>query len=275
MPIPDHLYKYESFSIQAPENLKNHSLYFGSPTGFNDPYDCAIFPSVKDLSPKDIQRIRSHHLAKTDLSSDVRRQFENINDAGLRLILLQQGQAVLDAAVNEFFVARGVTCFSERNNSLLMWAHYGGRFKGFCLEFRTDFEPFHTARKVIYTNEMPQVDVLPLLCETPESDEILNLYCTKALDWQYEKEWRCMHNRAGTVYKYPAEALTGIYIGPDTTHASLEIVALIITNQNPDVKIWQGKRSKSDFSVVFEHITYTPHIEAKRLGLLPAEPIRA
>jgi hypothetical protein len=39
-------------------------------------------------------------------------------------------------------------------------------------------------------------------------------------------------------------------------------------NQNPDIKLWQGQRSKSEFSVIFEQVTYTSHLEAKRLGLL-------
>ena len=270
MTIPSRLYKYESFTAQALENLKNHSVYFASPSGFNDPYDCAVSPSVKEPNDADVMRIRDHYLAKDELPEQVRTQFEQLDIAGLRIMLLRQGQTVLDKAVEEFLSRRGVTCFSERNDSLLMWGHYGGRFKGFCLEFRTEHPPLTKARKVQYAEEMPQVDLLPLLCSDEQgTDEVLNLYCTKAFDWHYEKEWRCIHDRAGTLYTYPAEALTGIYIGPDAAFACLEIRALIVMNQNPAVQLWQGRRSKSDFSVVFEQVTYTPHLEAKRRGLLP------
>lgn len=271
MSLPHRLYKYEPFSSQALENLKNHTLYFASPSGFNDPYDCAVSPSVKEPSDDDVQRVRSYYLSKDDLPVEVRTQFEQLDDAGLKLLLLRQGQTVLEDAVTNFLSNKGVTCFSERNDSLLMWGHYGGRFKGFCLEFRTDYEPMCKARKVIYSDEMPQVDILTLLCDTSESDEILNLYCTKALDWQYEKEWRCMRHQAGTAYTYPAEALTGIYMGPDAAFASFEITALIVANQNPGVQLWRGERSKSDFSVVFESVTYTSHLEAKHRGLLPRD----
>ncbi len=272
MPLPTRLYKYEAFTAQALENLKNHSVYFASPSGFNDPYDCAVSPSVKEPSDADLQRIRKHYLAKDDLPEEVRTQFERLDLAGLRIMLLRQGQSVLDDAVKDFLSRRGVTCFSERNDSLLMWGHYGGRFKGFCLEFRTEHPPLTKARKVRYAAEMPQVDLIPLLCSDQEdSAEILDLYCTKALDWHYEQEWRCIHDKAGTRYTYPAEALTGIFIGPDAGFASFEILALIVMNQNPQTQLWQGRRSKSDFSVVFEPVTYTPHLEAKRRGLLPKD----
>lgn len=271
MSLPLRLYKYEAFTAQALENLKNHSLYFASPSGFNDPYDCAVFPSVKEPSDAEVERIRTHYLGKNDLPEKARREFEHLGVAGLRVLLLRQGQNVLDQAVTDFLSKRGVTCFSERNDSLLMWGHYGGRFKGFCLEFQTDREPLIKARQVRYAEDMPQVDLIPLLCGDEDSDEILNLYCTKALDWQYEKEWRCIHNEARTIYTYPAEALTGVFIGPDAAFASFEILALIVMNQNPGVKLWQGQRSKSEFSVVFDQVTYTPHLEARRRGLLPGD----
>lgn len=272
MPLPSRLYKYESFTTQALENLKNHAVYFASPSGFNDPYDCAVSPGVKEPSDSDIERIRRYYLAKDNLPEQARNQFQSLDAAGLRILLLRRGQSVLDQAVNDFVSRRGVTCFSERNDSLLMWAHYGGRFKGFCLEFRTDQPPLTKARRVRYADEMPEVDIVPLLCTDEEdSSEVLDLYCTKALDWRYEKEWRCIHDEAGTLYTYPARALTGIFVGPDAAFASFEILALIILNQNPEVQLWQGHRSKSDFSVVFEPVTYTPHLDAKRRGLLPGD----
>jgi hypothetical protein len=267
MALPSTLYKYESFTTQALENLKNHSLYFASPSGFNDPYDCAVFPSVKEPSDADVERIRGHYLGKNDLSAKVRSKFERLGLPDLRASLLRQGQKVLNEAVRNFLSKRGVTCFSERNDSLLMWGHYGGRFKGFCLGFRTDQEPFSKARKVQYTEGMPQIDLVPLLLED-ESDGVLDLHCTKAFDWRYEKEWRCLHNEAGTVYTYPAEALTDVFLGPDAGFTSLEIIALIVMNQNSSVRLWRGRRSKSEFSVVFDSVTYMPHLEAKRCGLL-------
>lgn len=37
---------------------------------------------------------------------------------------------------------KGVCCFSEKWDDLLMWAYYADGHKGFCLEFDTNYEPF-------------------------------------------------------------------------------------------------------------------------------------
>lgn len=267
MSAPTTLYKYEAFSAQSIENLKNQVIYFGSPARFNDPYDCALFPSINEPSDAEVEQIRSRYLAEDDLVDKVRTQFANASIPALRIMLLRIGQDVVDREIQRFVSLRGVSCFSERVDSLLMWSHYAGHHKGFCLEFKTGSEPFEKIRKVKYSERMPAFDLVPMLCEE-DFDQVLDLFCTKALDWQYEREWRAMHKEAGTAYTYPAEALTGVYFGPEASFTSFEIVALVLAGQNEHVKLWKGKRSKSDFSVDFEPVTYTSHIEAKRRGLL-------
>jgi len=264
---PSKLYKYESFTAQALQNLKNQAIYFGSPNNFNDPYDCAIFPKVKMPSDEDLEHIRSSYLREENLPPDVREQFVNSSVSGLRATITQIAQRIIDDAIADFLEKRGVSCFSERNDSLLMWGHYGGRFNGFCLEFRTDIDMFPKAMRVNYSQSMPEIDIVPLLCDD-SYDQVINIYATKAFDWSYEREWRCIHDEAGTVYNYPSEAITGVFIGPDAPFASLEIIALILAGQNPEVQIWQGKRSRSKFSVEFEPVDYTSHISAKRKGLI-------
>ena len=100
-------------------------------------------------------------------------------------------------------------------------------------------------------------------------EQVFDLYCTKALDWQYEQEWRCLHMQGGIEYTYPLDALTGIYMGPEMPSSAFEIIALILSGQSTHVQLWQGRRSNSKFMVEFGPVTYTSHLEAKRRGLLP------
>ena len=267
MSAPSRLYKYEPFTSQSLQNLKNQTIYFGTPLHSNDPYDCALSPSIQEPSDADIERIRSHYLAKPDLENKVRRSFEKSSSAALRITFLRIGQTVLDQAIKNFLSSRGVSCFSEKMDSLLMWSHYSGHFKGFCLEFKTDIDPFHKIRRVHYTSTMPAVNMVPMLCED-DYEQVLDLYCTKAFDWKYEHEWRCIHDKGGTAYTYPTDALTGVYMGPEMPFSAFEIIALILAGQNENVQLWKGSRSKSEFAVAFEAVTYTPHIEAKRQGLM-------
>jgi hypothetical protein len=266
MSAPVALYKYEQFSAQSIENLKKQVIYFGSPLRFNDPYDCALFPSINEPSDEEVERIRDHYLSHTDLDDKVRGQFQNASTAGLRVMLLRIGQGVIDSEIQRFLSQRGVSCFAERPDNLLMWSHYAGHHKGFCLEFKTDSEPFQKIRKVHYSTQMPAFDLVPMLCDQ-DYDQVLDLFCTKSIDWKYEREWRAIHKEAGTAYTYPAEALTGVYFEPEASFTSIEIIALVLAGQNEQVKLWKGTRSKSNFSVNFEAVTYTSHLEAKRRGL--------
>jgi hypothetical protein len=263
---PPLLYKYEAFSSQSLANLKNQVIYFSSPGRFNDPYDCALFPSIAEPSDAEVERIRDYYLAQPDVAEKTKSEFENTSTAGLRILFLRAGQNAIDSEIKRFLSLRGVSCFSESPSNLLMWSHYSGHHKGFCLEFRTDSEPFQKLHPVRYSDQMPTFDLVPMLCDR-NFDQVMDLFCTKSRDWQYEREWRAMHRDAGTAYHYPAEALSGVYFGPQASFTTLEIVALILAGQNHQVKLWRGTRSCSDFAVDFELVTYTSHLEAKRRGL--------
>lgn len=265
-PPPPRLYKYENFDAQSLRNLKSQVLYFGSPLGFNDPYDCALTPNFAPLSDEEVDAIREYYLQITDTPPAPRKQLETFTRKQMREMLLRAGNAAISASIERFLKTRGVACFSERNDDLLMWSHYGGRYKGFALEFDTSTEPFQKVRQVHYVETPPQLPLKSMLLDQ-EYDPVADLFCTKSKSWAYEQEWRAIHSAAGTEYTYPAESLTGIYFGPDIPAQALEIVCLILRGQTEHVRLWRGRRSTSEFCVVFEKFTYTTYLEAKAMGL--------
>jgi len=265
--IPASIYKYESLSHQSLENLKAQGIYFGSPLKFNDPYDCALFPNILTLSDQQIDQLRRKYLEDPRISEKARNQLIEASLELLRQSFMSTGHLAVNDLINLFLKSKGVACFSERNDDLLMWSHYGGHYKGFCLEFSTKFEPFEKLRKVTYRKDIPSVDIAPILL-TDNDDQILDLFFTKSEAWSYEAEWRVVHNVVGTRYTYPEECLTGVYFGPDISDESMEIICLILGGQNEIVSFWRGHRSKTEFSVLFEKFTYTSYLEAKRKGLL-------
>ena len=266
MAAPPKLYKYEAFSAQSLLNLKSQVLYFGSPLNFNDPYDCALKVNIRQPSDEEVELIRCFYLKQRDLPSAVKDEFTNTSIEKLRISLMRAGAVALHDATNKFLQTKGVTCFAEFNNDLLMWSHYGGKYKGFCLEFSTEFEPFEKIWQVHYRSDLPTIELAPLLIEG-NFDFIQALYCTKSEAWGYEGEWRAIHVEAGTKFGYPAECLTGVFFGPEIDQHSLEIVCLILGGQNDTVKFWRGSKSTTEFKVKFEPITYTSFLEAKRKGL--------
>ena len=264
--MPPRLYKYEAFSPRAIENLKAQALYFGSPSNFNDPYDCAFIPNIRQPSDAEVEAVRRTYLDDPQTPSSARAQFTTFSTEELRQMLMRAGRSAFDHAVSDFINKRGVTCFSERNDDLLMWSHYGGQYKGFCLEFDTAHTPFEKIKKVKYSKELPSIDLAPLLV-SDNYEQVLELFSVKAEAWRYEDEWRAIHAEAGTLYTYPAESLTGVFFGPQIRDQALEIICLILQGQNESVRFWRGHRSTTEFKVVFENFTYTSFLEAKRKGL--------
>lgn len=256
---PKKLYKYEAFTEQSLKNLKAQAIYFGSPKNFNDPYDCALTPVITPPSDSEVESIRANLLDELLLHT-LAAEIPNISTQNLREMFLGISKDALKIA-QENFMQRGISCFSEVNDELLMWSHYGGRYKGFCLEFETSHQPFEKMRKVSYSTKMPLIEVATLLLKN-DFEAVMDLLSTKSTSWAYEREWRVLHAVAGTTYHYPTECLTGIYFGPEISSEALEIICLVLQGQNPHVRFWKGRRSQTEFKVEFEEFAYTPFVKA-------------
>jgi hypothetical protein len=244
-------------------------IYFGSPLNFNDPYDCALVPNVAVPTDSDIEAIRKYYLSRTDLPLPARNEFEVSSTEVLHGTFTRAARHGLEKAIADFLNKRGVACFSEKNDDLLMWSHYGGRYRGwFCLEFSTHAEPFTKIRQVRYAKVLPTINVATVLMDRVADPILDDLFCTKSDAWAYEKEWRALHDSAGTAFCYKADVLTGVYFGPDIDQQALEIVCLILRGQNAEVTFWKGSRSSTEFRVSFEKFEYTSFLEAKAKRLL-------
>lgn len=266
MSKPKRIYKYEPFNSRSLENLKAQSIYFGSPLAFNDPFDCAFTPGTRPLTDADLARVKKYYLEQEELPSRARDELEAASSDGLRVMFERAGRGALDHAIQDFLKRRGVSCFSEKSDDLLMWAHYAGSHKGFCLEFDTAYAPFDNMYKVRYETEVPQIDLVPMLMD--DHDQVMELFSTKAKAWEYEAEWRVIHAEAGTMYCYPAQSLTGVYFGPQMSDTAIEIICLVLQGQTDHVRFWRGSRSTTTFKVDFESFIYTSHLDAKRKGLI-------
>lgn len=256
---PKRLYKYEAFSERSLQNLKAQVIFFGSPKNFNDPYDCALTPVITPPSDTEIELVRASLLNNLNYLEKIA-VLRSAHPEDLRKMLMHTSENALTLA-RENFVHRGISCFSEVSDELLMWSHYGGQYKGFCLEFDTSHLLFEKMRKVNYSKKMPRIDVATLLVKG-DFEAVMELFSTKSTSWAYEREWRVLHAKAGTPFHYPSECLTGIYFGPEISSEALEIICLVLQGQNPHVKFWKGCRSPTEFKVEFEEFAYTPFLKA-------------
>ncbi len=268
MKKPSKIFKYEGINDHSLLNLKRSGVYFASPSEFNDPYDCNCGFKL-EIEPSKLEDLRSGSFAsQKGLPKEILNELRHASPD----FFINAAKQALEIANDDFLKNGGIACFSRVNHNLLMWSHYASSFKGFCLEFDTNYEPFTKLYPVIYSGTLPTLDVSKILVgqngiET-EAGEHLKLFLTKSKDWHYEKEWRSIHKTKGTLFTYPQEALKSIYFGPLIDPAYREIICLVIQGQNRNVKFFKGDISKTSFKVEFTEFLYTPYIQAKESGLL-------
>ncbi len=255
MNTPATLFKYESYSLQNLENLKNQRIFFAHPKRFNDSFDRGI--PLRLIPPSDSDAItlrKALGVAKNCPIPEIKRKIHNLATSLF--------EKVRDTT--------GIACFTETNDNLLMWSHYAGRATGWCLEFHTRYEPFSKARPVVYSDCPPKIASGDLVTSNGHSRILDAKWCTKSKDWQYEHEWRSLHEKADKEFGYPCEALKAVYFGPETSRITIEIVCLVLAGQHDlkNIELYRGSRSETEFKVNFEKFEYTSYRNAIQLGLI-------
>ena len=121
----------------------------------------------------------------------------------------------------------GVLCLSERNDNILMWAHYAASHQGLCLEFDRNSEnalgDWGKCYPVIYNENLPSF--MPLELEEPKS--VAKVLTTKAATWSYEAEWRLLTMDGNKGIRFPGQ-LTGIIFGAKMTQESRDGVVKLL-----------------------------------------------
>lgn len=120
----------------------------------------------------------------------------------------QRYRKTLDDKMEEARSKLLVSCFSQRNDSILMWSHYADSHRGVCLEF--DEPKAAEFRPVVYSNKKLPLDVYEiaslyvgkmLLGEEPVFkdpkllEKVSAPFYQKSKEWSYEKEVRCVYSK--------------------------------------------------------------------------------
>lgn len=256
---PAKLYKYQPYSVQSLSNLARREVWFSRPGSFNDPFDSALKIALDELSEQDMRRILDY------LRKDVG---EFAEEAGIA-----EGYLDSDGTPNERFrdmlqrighdvfnldlQRRGVACFSERCDDLLLWSHYGNGHRGFCLEFSTDCDLFTKTHRVRYSDQMPRGNIADALINADEAFW-LGMILTKAPCWSYEKEWRVIHVEPDHAYCYDWKALAGLYFGSKMEETHKSIIGMIL--RGSPTKFFQMSHVPDAFRLEAEAVVFRPPV---------------
>jgi len=226
--VPEKIYRYQKFSALSLNALCIDQLYFSDPAAFNDPLDCK--PSVEQDSDKKTLSLILSGLIKKRVEQDVLASLKIAKIEGDQGKVHAKQQALQSAEYELCNIAyhatnpeykmsteeaecwlltleiqsellkqnnRGVCCLSAEYDNPLLWSHYGDQHNGFCVGYSLERNPKPIIHEVLYggirtvkTSLIAQAILNNDICSQKELDD--NILLSKALPWNYEKEWRIL-----------------------------------------------------------------------------------
>ncbi len=182
---PTSLFKY--YSDKRLNSIKESKLWYSEPCKFNDVFDSDIAVDKKALFQEMVR------LSPNQPVIPGSPRWKHLNDGFTPLL------KILHKNIDEIKTSKGVACFSEKCDSLLMWAHYADNHQGMCVEYdlvkmvkELNLAPI----PVIYSNERVILNKLnPSTVYQDAHAKVIEGLTTKSLDWSYENEWRVIHDK--------------------------------------------------------------------------------
>jgi hypothetical protein len=232
-------------SMGLQDIFEKRKVFLNNATKFNDPFECR--PS---LTVDESKLAIAEYLKKL-----IKDEFPNANRAeknklmrGGRPSLIDQVK--LSKAYNGFIATVGIYSLSEKNDDLLMWAHYSNAHRGLCLEFdaSTKDSLFWEAFRVVYQEDYPIVNMMRL----DEAEEFRKALLTKSSHWSYEQEWRIlkMETEGGPGYfKFAPELLTGVIFGALMSDKHKKILKQWVQDYPVKISIYQATLNRSRYQI--------------------------
>ena len=240
------LYKYRNFqtgkhlSLLAPSKLDaKTSVWFASPTSFNDPFDCQI--NDQTTWTDDLIRdyvTRTIALTGEAINPDDVVNANKSNPGSFKAFFTKRFKSVL--------AKQGVSCFITMPDNLLMWALYSASHQGVCLKFdiTEDSDLFMLTFRVKYSADYPEFDYLK-----ERSELVKKAMLSKSDDWEYEDEVRVLKPKFG-LQPFNKAALKEIIFGCKTPPDEIKTIRQIIKDAKyPDIKLKQVKLKEHSFKI--------------------------
>ncbi|MDZ4541634.1 MULTISPECIES: DUF2971 domain-containing protein [Bacillus cereus group] len=282
--IPVALYKYRAVNLNSIRGLRRNEVWCNSADHFNDPYECALMIGdyaeeslkalmIKQVKEKGVGKLSSiviSNLEKMELN-EICMWFAKLVEGGTSLSLHEHNLIYaitkaeydiktkndLEKIVTQIKEKTKISCFSEVNDSILMWSHYADNHKGFCIEYNfneidEDLNLINALHPAIYSDEIINVGKhLKKTSKQPdEFNQIIEEYAAivKSKEWEYEKEWRivfCKDEGGGFNYRglKPKAIYLGSRISKDDKSEILEIA------KEKDINVFQMKTERNNFKL--------------------------
>ncbi len=267
--IPQALFKYRSLNENTLNCLRYSSVWLASADSQNDPYESSLFYSdtemalaiykssnfknefIKnygtEISDSEIESIIEDENPERKFREicklkGVQRDYNDMSD-----FRENNAKQLMDKVKREMMIS----CFSERNDSILMWSHYTENNRGICIEYdlRNETDVNRVLEPVCYSDKL--ISLSKAFGTKNYTNIIREAAITKASDWKYEKEWRVVFpNENGGHFKMPKPKK--IYLGSrfneNTNEIYKEYLFDLCTKRN--IPIQEMKIHDSEYKIV-------------------------
>ena len=230
---PRYLYKYWSFK-SAIRFLKDNTIKYSSCDEFNDPFE-GTFCLIGDISKKE----RSEFIKRFVPTFQ--------KDKLLGTIPYDTLKALMTKVIKESVRCVGIFCMAEKNDNLLMWAHYAHEHEGVCLKFDLlkDTKAFSSLHKVVYTTDYLNFNFVT------DYFRVNDILVHKSVDWMYEKEYRILKLNGVGLGRVNPEALVEIDFGCRMSKENKQVIkSLISSNPNYSIQFKQAAMHSNDYNIL-------------------------
>ena len=295
------LYRYFGNIDYAIKAIAEDALYFSMSDTFNDPFDCKIVNDGLVFEANEKGYVKSvlqfsneillyctdfvvHFFKKHDFdqmqlefqkSIGTRRKttpfeyfsfvyrFSGWNDTYENFLKLLKDSYVKRNPVVS--IGKRVACFSEVNDSILMWAYYADGHKGVCLEYtpaeldldNPEYEAIFRGLKKVYYSET-QYNKTEYI---HSQNDVKSVFFNKALCWAHEQEWRLVLEKDIKKVKFPC--LTGVYLGTNfrqtyadgyTSNNFVNLIRTVLKKCDRKIPVFEAKLDNDRYRLNFEKI---------------------
>lgn len=232
------LYQYRALNKFNIINILNGEIRLNSPKLFNDPYDSRLMLSNEEVIRLFI-KIGNSNMTKEEINREAERlEFLLKKREDFEIFINNSREKIYNIIDDTLCIA----CFSERNDSMLMWSHYADYHKGICVEYsKVNLESIDKTEliKVLYTSErIISDDIGKIGIESVRR---------KASCWRYEKEWRLAKEKdrysEGTNVK--VEKIEGIYLGTKISKVDEEFIKFFCEKNK--INLYQMKLNGQEY----------------------------
>ena len=189
------MYKYYPDTQLHLNSIKNNKMWYSAPCNFNDVFDCDISIDNNKVFDEALKLLLDERSILSGSSV-----WKNLK------IIMNQKLKVMQTYFDSLKYTTGVSCFSELDDSLLMWAHYANNHCGMCVEYDlleiSKILRF-TAVPIIYSEEKPCFNFFdPKNIEKDSMKLFIQSLTSKSPECSYEKEWRIIRDQGACGEKW-------------------------------------------------------------------------